>query len=869
MDSDLGARWRRRTACGGRQSRRGRPSRGEPVTGERAFAARRTPAARDCEPLPRRVGRRRQRLRTSDRTLHARSRLAPMVFLMLVAAAARAASLPFPSTETREPCASVTPLRTPYFGDLHVHTRFSADAYIFGTRVEPRDAYSFARGNPIPLCDENEDQTRSAQIDRPLDFAAVTDHSEWFGEVRLCSTPGSPVYDENICQLLRVAEPTLDDEDLTTVHWLFPAGIPNPPKSLPSVCAIPGIDVDCDAAAVSAWQEEQMAAEQAYDRTAACTFTSFVAYEYTASPLGKHLHRNVIFRNEHVPVAPASVLDTWSGGVPQGVWSAIETECLNAGTGCDALIIPHNPNLSGGQQWLDPADATEAQRRQTLEPLVEIHQIKGNSECRFDRLVGAGAGNADELCTFEQDPDARQGPASAPGEKTPPIDRYPLRNMVRNTLKDGLAFEEVLGVNPFRLGFIGSSDNHDGTAGNVAEVGWEGGQGRNDATPALKISGNMRTNPGGLAVVWAEENSRDAIFEALRRRETYATSGTRPVVRFFAGDLAPVECGASTFVHDAYVTGTPMGGELGPVRGRRSPRFAVWAVKDPGTATSPGTDLQRVQIVKGWLDGQGNPQEQVFDVAGNAQNGAGVDPATCEPRGTGAGELCTVWQDPTFDRTQRAFYYVRVLENPTCRWSTRLCKAEGVDPLSPDCATQAAAKGPDFADCCLGSGNDAFAEPVVQERAWTSPVWYRPEGIARLQAQVRFGKRPGRDQLAVRLSLGRMPAGLDPSATDLDLRVLDDDEIYGVILPAGALHKTSSSSFSVPQANRPAGVKEASLRISRKGEATVTLRTGRLDLAHADRSEHMVRITLEMGTYRTSHTRLWRLHGHRLAPAGA
>ena len=197
------------------------------------------------------------------------------------------------------------------------------------------------------------------------------------------------------------------------------------------------------------------------------------------------------------------------------------------------MIIPHNSNLSGGEQFVDPADAAEALRRQTLEPLVEIHQTKGNSECRFDRLAGVGVGAADELCTFEQESVRTKVPMRRPL----PIDQYPRRNLVRNTLEDGLAFEQALGVNPFRFGFIGSTDTHNGTGGNIAERDWEGIAGaRRRIARARRSREQLRTNPGGLAVVWAEENSRDAIFSALRRRETYATSGTRPVVRFFAGD---------------------------------------------------------------------------------------------------------------------------------------------------------------------------------------------------------------------------------------------------------------------------------------------------------------------------------------------
>jgi hypothetical protein len=772
------------------------------------------------------------------------------ILLGLVVGAA-AAPVPWQRTEARAPCVGFDPLRAPYFGDLHIHTRFSADAYIFGTRVDPRGVYDYARGlSPLTLADTEEGQTRLTQrLDRPLDFAAVTDHAEFYGEVELCSTPGSPVYDQELCQLLRRPEPDLTNRFEATVAWLFPVGIPQPPRSH-AFCFLPG--VDCDQAAVSVWGEIQAAAEGAYDRTAACAFTTFIGYEHTTSPLGRHLHRNVIFRNEHVPPFAASHLETWADGVPQGIWSAVETQCLDAGTGCDALIIPHNPNLSGGMQFQDPADAAEAQRRQGLEPLVEIHQQKGNSECRFDRLAGLGAGTADELCTFEQQRPAHQGI----DEEPPPIERYPLRNMVRNALKDGLALEERLGVNPFRFGFVGSTDTHNGTGGGVDEAGWDGGQGSTNATPARQIAQSFRDNPGGLAVVWAEENSRDAVFDALRRRETYATSGTRPVVRFFAGDLRGVICGRDGFVRNAYVTGTPMGGELGAVRGNASPRFAVWALRDPGTAARPGVDLQRVQIVKGWVEADGTTREHVFDVAGDAANGAGVDPATCAPTGTGHAELCTVWHDPTFVRGERAFYYLRVLENPTCRWTTLVCKAAGVDPLSPECAAQAASAPRDFADCCRGTSNDPTAEPVIQERAWTSPIWYRPEGIARVKARIAFGPRPATDVLTLDVSLG--DAGqIDLVRNDLTLRVTDDDEIFAVTIPGDA-RGPRKRRLHLP------GLAHAAVLARGDGTLRLTLKTARRDLAAADRADHMVTVALAAGTYRASHTRLWLARGDTL-----
>ncbi len=766
---------------------------------------------------------------------------------------------PWQRTEAREPCDHFEPLRQPFFGDLHVHTRLSADATIFGTKVGPRDAYDFARGGEIAVSDADEQPTRRARLDRPLDFAAVTDHAEWYGEVDVCSTPGSPAYDINICRLLRQAEDP-NQEFGVTVQWLFPAGIDHPQPFLP-FCSTPG--VDCAGAKVSVWQEIQAAAEEAYDRSATCGFTSFIGFEHTASPAGRHLHRNVIFRNERVtPYAPSQV-DTAAGGTPHGLWSAIEQLCLNAGTGCEAVLIPHNPNQSGGVQFFDPVDAAEAQRRQDLEPLVELHQLKGNSECRYDRLAGRGVGTTDELCAFEQLRRADQ----VPGQPIPSIDQYPRRNLIRNALEDGLAFEQTLGANPFKFGFVGSTDTHDATAGNVDEPGWEGGQGKNDATAQRQIDDLMETNPGGLAVAWAEENSRDGVFAAFKRRETYATSGTRPVVRFFAGDLAGVRCGTADFAARAYATGTPMGGDIGAVRGAASPRFAVLAAKDPGTDTLPGTDLQRAQIVKGWVDADGQTHERVVDIAGDTNNGAGVDPATCAPTGRGAAELCAVWEDPDFDRTQRAFYYLRVLENPTCRWSTFVCKAAGVDPFASDCASQAAAVDPALSNCCLTQANDPSVTPVVQERAWSSPVWYRPEAIARVEGGIDFGAAPGADRLALAIHIGELPGEVDPAQQPLNLTVTDDDVVFTLALAAGSMARDADRPRWVAIDPAAAGLESAVLELLPTGEASLTLRTRARDLAAADRVDHIVEVAVTIGSYRASYVRRWLATGRHLGPA--
>ena len=260
--------------------------------------------------------------------------------------------------------------------------------------------------------------------------------------------------------------------------------------------------------------------------------------------------------------------------------------------------------------------------------------------------------------------------------------------------------------------------------------------GRRDAG-YRNVQDHFFSNPGGHAVVWAEENSRDAIFAGIRRKETYATSGTRPTVRFFAG--AGIEedlCDAPDMVERGYAGGVPMGGTVQASPDGGAPRFLVSALKDPGAPGHPGTDLQRVQIIKGWVDAEGSTHERVHDVAGDAQNGASVDHETCAPTGRGAASLCTVWEDPEFDAATPAFYYVRVVENPTCRWSTLQCQAAGVNPFAANCQEQAAqqtaaaqargAQGDVYGKCCIDPEKEPFYTPIIQERAWTSPIWVTP-----------------------------------------------------------------------------------------------------------------------------------------------
>jgi hypothetical protein len=277
-------------------------------------------------------------------------------------------------------------------------------------------------------------------------------------------------------------------------------------------------------------------------------------------PSGNNLHRNVIFRNDRVQTAPITAIDT-AHDVTQ-LWSALQDDCLDAETGCDVLTIPHNSNLSSGLMFEDPASPAEAAIRASFEPLFEIYQHKGSSECRFDLRFQAGVDTSDPLCAFEHYSQLNLAGISAP--PAPPPGQFPPRAFVRNALKAGLALERGLGVNPFRLGILASTDGHGGTSGFTDEAQYEGHLGSLEATLFQLIVNriglpNGSNSPGGLAVLWAEENSRDALFEAMRRREPYGTSGTRPLVRFFAGNLPGSLCGDGEFVETGYTRGVPIG----------------------------------------------------------------------------------------------------------------------------------------------------------------------------------------------------------------------------------------------------------------------------------------------------------------------
>jgi hypothetical protein len=358
-----------------------------------------------------------------------------------------------------------------------------------------------------------------------------------------------------------------------------------------------------------------------------------------------------------------------------------------------------------------------AKRRAAMEPLVEIYQHKGDSECINGLATYPGA--PDEQCEYEKlqkQPLTDCGVDGTGQGAFAGLGCTSWRDYVRGTLASGMQEEARLGVNPYKLGIIASTDSHNGVPGYVDESNWRGHLGNSDNTPEGQLGGKtlairpLVASPGGLAGVWAEENSRDAIFDALRRKETFGTSGPRITIRMFAGWEYPDDlCARADLVETGYREGTPMGGDLPPrPAGAGAPQIVAAAMRDPGVPESPAAKLQRLQIIKIWVTADGTPHEKVFDVAGDASTGNDADPITCAPSAAGADSLCQVWRDPEFDPAARASYYVRALETPTCRWSTRVCNA-----LSKDQQT------------ALECDNLGVAK-MIQERAWSSPVWYGP-----------------------------------------------------------------------------------------------------------------------------------------------
>ncbi len=620
-------------------------------------------------------------------------------------------------TEERAPCRDYTPLRQPLFGDLHVHTSFSFDAAANSIGATPTDAHRFAKGEAIdfwPL-DENGEPAGQFAIDRPLDFLAVTDHGEFLGERALCRTPGSPSYDTPFCAEYR-------EDQRQGMMLLGQVITTETPARIEEVC---GVDSTlCLDAAKAPWQRMIEAAEAAYDRSEECAFTSFVGYEYTGTPGVSNYHRNVIFRNAEVPDLPVSYVDA---PIDSRLWRQLDAAC-SAEAGCSYLTIPHNTNLANGRMapYMGLEDTVESRRayaevRLDREPIIEIFQHKGGSECINGLSTVMGA--PDELCDVEAvrvlgREESFTAMASVDGElvttdevvvTTECGDGVGENGMVgagcvdetdfvRSALLVGLQEEQAIGLNPVKLGIIASTDTHTATPGAVAEADFRGAV-TGEATPEERLEPGLLTsgregNPGGLAGVWAVENSRDAIFEAMQRREVFGTSGPRITPRFFAGwNYSENLCGSESLVAEGYAGGVPMGGDLEDVPAADAkPAFIAFAARDSAEDATP---LRELQLIKGWIDVDGALRYAVRPIANAANADAGAD------------TLCAVVKDETFDPAQSAYYYLRAVEAPTPRWSAY------------DCQRIEEAARP--AVCSDGT----LPENTV-EMAWTSPIWYRP-----------------------------------------------------------------------------------------------------------------------------------------------
>ena len=575
------------------------------------------------------------------------------------------------------------PLNNVYFGDLHIHTNISSDAYLFGNRLDMDTAYRFAKGETGATLRTGE----YVEISRPLDFAALTDHAETFGRRQACESPGASDVARAACDQLEVPS-------LIGFMQLRQRAEQRPPvRPMAVFNDNPKLERSY---AAETWQQVQMAANRHYEPG---RFTTFAAYEYSpAMPDRGKNHRNIVFRGSDVPKYAVSSFDAIS---EIELWRQLEATCT---ADCQFLTIPHNMNKTWGLAFagetIDGVAYAEEdwKLRERNEPLVEMFQIKGSSECSM--MFGAG----DEECGFEQ-----FLPPCAKGQETSCL---PTTSMARDGLRIGLELEDEIGVNPLEFGMVGSTDTHNSNPGDTEEWDYRGATSFASSPAARRMSpdnvtGIRNNNPGGLAAVWAPENTREALFDAMKRKEVYATSGTRIVLRMFAGFELPADIAETADLTAAYEHGTPMGGRLNAISaGGNAVSLFVWATQDPISAP-----LARIQIVKGWIE-NGESHEAVYDVACGgsalnpttakcAPNGATVDLSDCSWDTTvGASDLKATWTDPDFDSAEDAFYYARVVQNPTCRWTTYDSLRLGLAPL-------------------------ADSHTTVSEMAWGSPVWVK------------------------------------------------------------------------------------------------------------------------------------------------
>jgi len=561
------------------------------------------------------------------------------------------------------------------FGELHIHTRYSFDAYVFSVRATPDDAYGFAKGKPLkhPL-------GKTYQISRPLDFMAVTDHASLMGVFSKMEDPTHPLSKHRLA-----ARATNPDSNVAVTVFVDIVGA--------SRAGNPIEGLDDPEVFKEAWDIMKDSANRHYEPG---KFTTFIAYEWTSSPDGQNLHRNVIFKGDTAPLPFTRI----QSEMPEDLWAWMDQIRAD---GHEALAIPHNSNLSDGRMFEsqdsngNPFTAKYAATRNRNEPLVEVTQVKGTSETHPSLSPN------DEFADFEL---VEQRVASSRR-----ITSFK-GSYVRDALRTGLEFQDNEGFNPYRFGLLAASDSHTGIVP-VEENNYSGKVGARDGSPENRFRNNSISmdlrffGASGLTGVWAQENTRDSIYGAFRRKETWGTTGPRIQVRFFGGfGMQDVDPESEGWVEAAYAAGVSMGGELKAADADGSPTFVVWALKDPESG-----NLDRVQIVKGWSEA-GQSHEQVYDVVWSGDRvkdpttgkvpavGNTVNFETVEyTNSIGAVELKGTWTDPNFDPTQNAFYYLRAIEIPTPRWNLFDAKELGV-PSPPD------------------------LKKILQERAYSSPIRY-------------------------------------------------------------------------------------------------------------------------------------------------
>ena len=614
------------------------------------------------------------------------------------------------------------PERNAYFGEEHIHTSWSVDAWLMGNRVTgPDDALKYAQGQTIkhPL-------GYDIKIDTPMDFMGVTDHSEYVGVTKEANTPGSSLSKLPEAQPLILKDPN-DQAEIQKVFTYLVNMFSKPPVRAFMSPQVAG----------SIWKENVKIADE---NNHPGKFTAFCSYEYTSQFDNRNLHRNIFFRDcAKVPEMPYSSLDSWH---PEDLWKWMDAQRK---AGNELLAISHNANLSDG--WMYPTDvdsygrpidAAWAASRDRNERLVEIKQIKGQSETH--PLLSPN----DEFASYEI-----SSGLLGMGPTVGRIDRI-RGSYGRQALMDGITMQDVRGYNPYKFGMAGGSDSHN-TGSPYRQDNFFGGHAQIDGTVARRMAGVLAfgtldvryENPGGLTGVWAEENTRASLWDAMYRKETFGVSGPHIKVRFFGGWSYNKDVfNATDWVHQSYANGVAMGGDLPPMQATKgaAPAFVVWAVKDPTSA-----NLDRIQVIKGWTK-NGQSFEKIFDVVWSGDRKpdkwSGRVPAirstvdlekATYTNDEGSTELKTVWTDPEFDASLHAFYYARVLEIPTPRWTLIQAVKAGLTPTD--------------------------VVPLTgQERAWSSPIWYTPSADARKNAPAGMTVAQLKAKAATRLADAQLKA---------------------------------------------------------------------------------------------------------------